>query len=69
VFQNQLVSEGVLDEAAIERIDTEARTEADAAADFSEASPFPTPADIQTDVYWEADNPADRRSQGRLFFT
>ena len=49
-------------------IDAEARTEADAAADFAEASPFPTPADIQTDVYWEADNPSERKSQGRLFF-
>jgi len=59
----------VLTAAVVEQIDTEARAEADVAADFSEASPFPTPADIQTDVYWEADNPADRRSQGRLFFT
>jgi pyruvate dehydrogenase E1 component alpha subunit len=38
------------------------------AADFAEASPYPTAADIQTDVYWEADHPAERKSQGRLFF-
>ncbi len=68
VFQDKLVAEGVLTEAQIETIDAEARTEADAAADFAEASPFPTPADIQTDVYWEADNPSERKSQGRLFF-
>ena len=30
--------------------------------------PFPTPDDLQKDVYWEADNPAERKSQGRLFF-
>ncbi len=69
LFQDKLLGEGVLTAALAEQIDAEARAEADLAADFSEASPFPTPADIQTDVYWEADNPADRRSQGRLFFT
>ena len=68
VFQQQLVTEGVLDEATIEQIDTAARAESENAADFAEASPYPTPADIQTDVYWEADNPAERKSQGRLFF-
>ena len=49
-------------------IDTEARAEADIAADFSEASPYPTVEDIQKDVYWEVDNPTQRTSQGRLFF-
>ena len=68
VFQEKLVAEGVLDEAAIEKIDVEARTEADVSIDFSEASPFPTVEDIQKDVYWEADNPSERKSQGRLFF-
>jgi pyruvate dehydrogenase E1 component alpha subunit len=68
VFQQKLLAEGVLDEATIEKIDTEARAEADNAADFAEASPFPTPDDIQKDVYWEADNPSERKSQGRLFF-
>ncbi|HVS53164.1 MAG TPA: pyruvate dehydrogenase (acetyl-transferring) E1 component subunit alpha [Opitutaceae bacterium] len=68
LFQQKLLAEGVLDEAAIEKIDTEARAEADNAADFAEASPFPTADDIQKDVYWEADNPSERKSQGRLFF-
>ncbi len=68
VFQNQLVTEGLLDEATIEKIDAEARAEADQCADFSEASPFPTADDIQKDVYWESDNPSERKSQGRLFF-
>jgi pyruvate dehydrogenase E1 component alpha subunit len=68
VFQTILVSEGVLNEAIIGQIDQEARAEAEAAAEFAEASPFPTPEDIQKDVYWEADNPAERKSQGRLFF-
>jgi len=55
-------------EAIIEQIDTEAKAEADLAADFAEASPFPTPDDIQKDVYWEADNADKRASKGRLFF-
>jgi pyruvate dehydrogenase E1 component alpha subunit len=58
----------VLTPALAEQLDTEARAEADVAADFAEASPSPTVEDIQKDVYWEADHPAERRSQGRLFF-
>jgi pyruvate dehydrogenase E1 component alpha subunit len=68
VFQDKLVAEGVLDQATIEKIDGEARAEADSAAEFAEVSPYPTIEDIQKDVYWEADNPAERKSQGRLFF-
>ena len=68
VFQNSLLAEGVLSAALAEQIDNEARAEADVSADFAEASPYPTPADIQSDVYWEADNPSQRKSQGRLFF-
>jgi len=68
LFQRTLLEEGVLDEALIEKIDTEARTEAENAAEFAEASPYPTVEDIQKDVYWEADNPSERKSEGRLFF-
>ena len=69
VFQQALLDEGVLNENLIKDIDQAARTEADEAADFAESSPFPTPADIQKDVYWEADNVAQRTSKGRLFFS
>ncbi len=68
VFQQKLIEEGVLTDAIIEQIDTEAKAEADLAADFAEASPYPTPDDIQKDVYWESDNPDQRASKGRLFF-
>ncbi|HEY1764362.1 MAG TPA: pyruvate dehydrogenase (acetyl-transferring) E1 component subunit alpha [Opitutaceae bacterium] len=68
VFQDILLAEHVLDEAAVEKIDGDARSEADVAAEFAEASPFPNVADIQKDVYWEADNPSQRASSGRLFF-
>ena len=68
VFQQKLIEEGVLTDALVEQIDTEAKAEADLAADFAEASPYPTPDDIQKDVYWEADNADQRASKGRLFF-
>ena len=68
VFQSILLAEKVLNAALIEKIDAEARAEADVSADFAEASPFPTAADLQKDVYWEADNPSERKSGGRLFF-
>ena len=68
VFQQKLIAEGVLTDALAEQIDTEAKAEADLAADFAEASPFPTTNDIQKDVYWESDHPDQRTSKGRLFF-
>jgi pyruvate dehydrogenase E1 component alpha subunit len=68
VFQNILMKDGILTDALVEQIDTEAKAEANLAADFAEASPFPTPDDIQKDVYWESDNPDQRASKGRLFF-
>jgi pyruvate dehydrogenase E1 component alpha subunit len=68
VFQQILLAEKVLDDAKIEKIDSEARAEADVSADFAEASPYPDVSDIQKDVYWEADNPSQRTSEGRLFF-
>jgi pyruvate dehydrogenase E1 component alpha subunit len=69
VFQNALLAEGVLNDELIAQIDQAARAEAETAAEFAEASPFPTVEDIQKDVYWEADNPSERKSEGRLFFT
>jgi pyruvate dehydrogenase E1 component alpha subunit len=68
VFQNILLGEGVLTDAILEKIDADATAEADLAAEFAEVSPFPTVDDIQKDVYWEADNPSERKSEGRLFF-
>jgi len=68
VFQNILIAEGVLTEESAGQIDAEARAEADVSAEFAEASPYPTVENITQDVYWEADNPAERKSQGRLFF-
>jgi len=68
VYQATLIGEGVLDAVRAEKIDEEARAEAEGAAAFAEASPYPTVEDIQKDVYWEADHPSERKSGGRLFF-
>jgi hypothetical protein len=69
VFQARLIAEGVLSEAEAEEIDAEAaRTEADDRRRIRRGQPLPDADDIQKDVYWEADHPAERKSQGRLFF-
>ncbi|MGH7997829.1 MAG: pyruvate dehydrogenase (acetyl-transferring) E1 component subunit alpha [Opitutaceae bacterium] len=68
VFQRALIAERVLDEARIARIDAEARAEADDAANFAEASPYPSIEDITRDVYWEEDHPEAKTSKGRIFF-
>ena len=43
-------------------------TEAEAAAKFADESPFPTEADIFTDVYSEVDNPTGDGPRGTHFF-
>lgn len=68
VFKNALLSRQVLTEEVIAKIDESARAEAETSAQFAEQSPFPTVEDIKKDVYWEIDNPADRKSVGSLFF-
>ena len=68
VSLHKLLAEGVLTETLADQIDAEARAEAESAAEFADASPYPTPDDIQKDVYWESDHPAQRKSEGRLFF-
>lgn len=67
-FQKRLIDEGVITEEEATTIDKAARAEADQAAEFAEASPWPTVEDIQKDVYWEVDNPSERKSTGRIFF-
>jgi pyruvate dehydrogenase E1 component alpha subunit len=68
VFSATLVREGILNDGLIKAIDDEARAEADLASAYAEASPYPTVGDIQTDIYWEADHPDQKKSEGRLFF-
>ena len=50
-FGGRLIAEGVLDEAELEQIDARAIERVDAAVEFAEASPFPTPESLYDDVY------------------
>ncbi|HTB63801.1 MAG TPA: pyruvate dehydrogenase (acetyl-transferring) E1 component subunit alpha [Opitutales bacterium] len=69
LFQKCLQFEGVLDEAAIVKIDEEASAEAEASAKFAEESPFPQPEAIMQDIYWEEDNRTEKSNvKGRMFF-
>jgi pyruvate dehydrogenase E1 component alpha subunit len=69
LFQKVLQADGIISDTLVGQIDAEARAEAEQAAEFAEASPYPTVEDLQKDVYWEVDNPAAKTSQGRLFFS
>jgi pyruvate dehydrogenase E1 component alpha subunit len=50
-FGELLVREGVLDESQRGRIDEQAIVRVDAAVEFAEASPFPTPESLYDNVY------------------
>ncbi len=68
LIHDTLVAEGVLTEERAKEIDAAARAETERAVRFAEESPYPPPADILKDVYWEEDNPAAKTSQGRIVF-
>ena len=68
LFRADLLADGVLEEAAANQIDQDAKAEAEAAAKFADESPFPPAEEIYRDVYWEADHPDQRASRGKLFF-
>jgi pyruvate dehydrogenase E1 component alpha subunit len=68
LIRETLTAEGVLTEALATETDAAARAEADRAAEFAEASPYPTPGDILQDIYWEEDHPAQKQSRGRMVF-
>ena len=68
LFKDKLISEGHLNEERAIEIDTRAKEEADASADFAQASPLPEPDELMDDVYWETDNPSEKTSGGTMFF-
>jgi pyruvate dehydrogenase E1 component alpha subunit len=68
LWQKQLVDEGILDDAKAAEIDAAAKLEAEDAAKFAEDSPFPTEADIFTDVYYEVDHQTESGRTGKHFF-
>jgi pyruvate dehydrogenase E1 component alpha subunit len=50
-FGQRLLAEGVLEQDALAQIDKRAIERVDAAVEFAEASPFPTPESLYDDVY------------------
>lgn len=69
VFRAKLLEEGVLTEELVDKINKEAKSEADASVKFAEDAPAPTIADISTDVYWETDNDTEASKIGQHFFS
>jgi len=69
LWQNQLLSEKVITQAGIDKIDAEAKAEAAAAAEFGIASPWPTEESIFEDIYHEVDHQTEAGQTGRHFFS
>lgn len=69
LWQQQLLEEKILTEAAIAEIDEAAKQEAAAAAAFAEASPWPDRESIFTDVYSEVDQGTEAGRTGTHFFS
>ena len=68
LFKKRLLLENIVTEDKINEIDKSAKDEAEAAAEFALASPFPDPSEITEDVYWETDNPKGSTCEGIMFF-
>ncbi len=67
-WKRVLLEEGVASEDDLKKIDKEAQKEAEASAEFAKNSPYPEPASIFEDVYWEVDNQTEAGQTGRHFF-
>lgn len=68
LWRKQLVAEGVLDDEAAEKLDQEAKAEADASAKFAEESDYPQVEDIYKHVYSEVDEGSESGKTGTHFF-
>ena len=68
LWKEHLLEEGVVDEAAAEEIDLQAKEEALEAVRFAEAGEAPSISDIVRDVYWESDHDTEASRIGRHFF-
>jgi pyruvate dehydrogenase E1 component alpha subunit len=69
LWEKQLLKEKVITEAGIEKIDSEAKAEAAAAADFAISSPWPSEESIFEDIYHEVDHQTEAGQTGCHFFS
>ncbi|MDG1326235.1 MAG: pyruvate dehydrogenase (acetyl-transferring) E1 component subunit alpha [Opitutales bacterium] len=68
LFREKLIKEGNISEDQIKTIDNRAKGDAEASAEFADASPYPDPSELMDDIYWETDNPGEKTSEGTMFF-
>jgi pyruvate dehydrogenase E1 component alpha subunit len=68
LFREKLLQDGTISEEQIKNLDSRAKGDADASADFADASPYPDPHELMDDIYWETDNPQEKTSLGTMFF-
>lgn len=68
LFKDQLLAEGNISEDQIKSIDKKAKGDAEASAEFADASPYPESEELMDDIYWETDNPKEKASLGTMFF-
>tara|TARA_B100000282_G_scaffold296696_1_gene279571 strand:- start:7746 stop:8912 length:1167 start_codon:yes stop_codon:yes gene_type:complete len=68
LFRAKLIDEKTASEDQLKEIDNKAKDDAEASAQFADASPNPQPAELMEDIYWETDNPEKKQSLGTMFF-
>lgn len=68
LMEGRLKVEGILDEEKVKAIDQAVHEEVEACVKYADDGPFPPISDIQTNVYWEEDNPEHKKSKGTMFF-
>ncbi len=69
LWEEQLLKEGVITPSTMESLDQAAKEEVAAAILFAEASPWPEPASIFSDIYSEVDVGSDAAKRGTYFFS
>lgn len=68
LWRELLLRDGIAEEDCLGQIKSEAVAEARDAVAFAKESPFPQPAAITEDVYWEVDHATAAGTRGRHFF-
>ena len=69
LWRAQLEREGIITKGSLETIKREVQEEVNDAANYADQSPFPGIEAFTQDIYWETDNTAPDKLQGRHFFS
>ena len=68
LLKEKLLKDGTIREDQLKEIDIKAKGDADASAEFADASPYPDINELMDDIYWETDNTDKKTSEGTMFF-